>query len=93
MRRRCFRALDLASRRILRSMGDIALVWCQCKGGAIFLANGRNDTYATFSTPIDSRALQWSISSAQHFWTRRAAKRKGLSSPAATEFSEDFHSH
>ena len=33
------------------------------------------------------RALQWSINSAQHFWTRSAASRKGLSFSAAVEFA------
>ena len=33
------------------------------------------------------KALQLSIISAQHFWTRRAASRNGFSSRAAVEFS------
>lgn len=50
------------------------------------MGNG-TDAYATFSTPMDCRALQWRVSSAQHFCTRRAARRKGFSSVAAGEFS------
>lgn len=41
--------------------------------------------YATFSTPIDRRALQVSIISAQHFCTRRATIRHGFSSSAALQ--------
>lgn len=43
--------------------------------------------YATFPTPMERSALQCRINSAQHFWTRRAARRKGRSWVADGEFS------
>lgn len=43
--------------------------------------------YATFPTPMERSALQCRINSAQHFWTRSAARRKGRSWVAVGEFS------
>lgn len=44
-------------------------------------------TYATFSTPIARRALQFSIISPQHFCTLRLTSRYGFSCCAAPELS------
>lgn len=84
MRARCFLAADLAIRRMDCSVVDIALHASIMKPCGIKKWNG---TYATFSTPMDCRALQWRVSLAQHFWTRRAARRNGFSSVAVMEFS------
>jgi hypothetical protein len=52
-----------------------------------FIISREVSTYATFSTPMARRALQFSIISAQHFCTRRAARRYGFSAFAVIEVS------